>query len=90
MLLMHLHQFDISGTQIQERVFLSSLGTGTFWKDMETGQKYVKLQHARIFQKPGEIKFIFIENNMYAWEGHVFSKIKQATTISITWIKIIQ
>ena len=33
---------------------------------METGQKYVKLQHARIFQKPGEIKFIFIENNMYA------------------------
>ena len=86
---MHLHQFDISGTQIQERVFLSSLGTGTFWKDMETGQKYVKLQHARIFQKPGEIKFIFIENNMYAW-GHVFSKIKQATTISITWIKIIQ
>ena len=66
MLLMHLHQFDISGTQIQERVFSSSLGTGTFWKDMETGQKYVKLQHARIFQKPGEIKFIFIENNMYA------------------------
>ena len=32
---------------------------------MEIGQKYVKLQHARIFQKPGEIKFIFIENNMY-------------------------
>jgi len=76
MLLMHLHQFDISGTQIQERVFLSSLGTGTFWKDMEIGQKYVKLQHARIFQKPGEIKFIFIENNMYTWEGRVFSKIK--------------
>jgi len=33
---------------------------------METGQKYVKLQQAHIFQKPGEIKFIFIENNVYA------------------------
>ena len=64
MLLMHLHQFDISETRIQEKSFLELIGHRNLWKDMETGQKYVKLQHARIFQKPGEIKFIFIENNM--------------------------
>ena len=49
MLLMHLHQFDISETRIQEKSFLELIGHRNLWKDMETeGQKYVRIITASI------------------------------------------